>query len=183
MERRAHLEGGRQLLGFLPASLNELQQLLGAISGARHNGNQQLQRKSKASDYVCLILITPFHIQSIIVLSCGSTQRAAQHCNGWTGIQPTPLNSLIHMTLTLDLGGRTSDPTLGVGASSAAGRSFGSPTLPSTMQWTLVPPKPKLEIAARPPFQGVGWATTCNALETFSEHVLLVFNTNNSVGA
>ena len=78
------------------------------------------------------------------------------------------------MTLTLALGGHTSDPTLGVGASSAAGRSFGSPTLPSTMQWTLVPPKPKLDMAARPPFQGVGWATTCNALETLSEHVLLI---------
>ena len=37
------LRGMRQLLSLLPASLNESQQLLGAVSGARHDRNQQLQ--------------------------------------------------------------------------------------------------------------------------------------------
>ena len=46
------------------------------------------------------------------------------------------------------------------------------------MQWTLVPPKPKLEMAARPPFQGVASATTYTAIEASCEHALLLLSTN-----
>ena len=76
-ERCAHLEGGRELLGILPASLNELQQLLGTVSGARHNRDQQLQRKSQ----VLRLYVTQFLSQIPWVLNWLISHKVCLLCN------------------------------------------------------------------------------------------------------
>ena len=65
-ERRAHLEGAGQLLCLLAASLDELQQLLGAVSGARNDRDQQLQGKSQ----IFRLYVTHFLQGSQQTLNC-----------------------------------------------------------------------------------------------------------------